>query len=203
MGTLNSADDLNRDGETALIAAAREGRLDCVQALLPSCNAKLRDLRGRTALFWAAAGHTECVLALLPHSGAAADNNGQTALMVAAESCHLETLRALLPHSDPNALDDRGWSALAWAASSWSHDCMRVLLPVTDDLGVDGAVYFDFPDGLRCAPTIRLLAEERARRERLALSEAANDAQREIAQKGGTSSPATNTRMSRRTAPRL
>jgi ankyrin repeat protein len=89
-----------RGGETALMTAARTGRVGPVQALLDAgAKVDATDRKGQTALMWAAAdGHAE-VVELLVKAGAdprARLNSGFTPLLFAAREGRTGAVRALL-----------------------------------------------------------------------------------------------------------
>src|SRR3990172_7504907 len=89
-----------KERNLALIAAARDGNLAQVQALLDAgANVNAVDEFGKTPLHGAAArGHVEVVRALRAAAGAnvnARDDFGRTPLHEAAERGHVEVVRAL------------------------------------------------------------------------------------------------------------
>ena len=122
--------DLNAD----LLKAVKEGQTEAVKALIAQgADVNAKDLRGMTALMWAAlGGHTEAVKALLE---AGADVNakgsfgiGMTALMWAARMGHIDTVQALIAKgADVNAKRKDGKSALMWAAYSGHADIVQLL----------------------------------------------------------------------------
>ena len=101
-GKRGTLDMPNKNGETALMAAAREGRSEVVAALI-GAGADLNVLHTRfgiTALMGAALhGHLEAVQALIGAGGAALDvegKDGNTALSHAARNGHLEVVQELV-----------------------------------------------------------------------------------------------------------
>jgi ankyrin repeat protein len=111
-------------GATALMHAAKWGRMDCVSALLLMSDPGKSDPLKATALHFAAeGGHAGCVQALLeadPSLALLADYQGLTPLMRAASGRHADCAELLIPHSDAQAVDRQGKSALdrAWAAKA-------------------------------------------------------------------------------------
>ena len=90
------------DGETALMTAARTGKVDAVKFLLAhgaNVNAK-ETVRGQTALMWAAAEGNADVIRLLVASGAdiqARSNGGFTALLFAAREGRIAAVKGSSP----------------------------------------------------------------------------------------------------------
>lgn len=139
---LNSRDEL---GQTALMAAALNGRPRVVEALLKrrrhwwnpftkgvSVNAKRND--GRSALMFASANcHLDVVKALLD-AGAKVnvkDSGGYTALVLAAppRERSSEVANLLIERgADVNEKPEDGWSALMWASNSGDLDTVEALL---------------------------------------------------------------------------
>lgn len=94
--SVNSADD---DGDTALMQAADEGKLEAVRTLIAAgANVNARNKDGETALMMAAdEGHTEIVKALIA-AGADVqlhDEDNQSALMKAVDEKHEDTASVL------------------------------------------------------------------------------------------------------------
>lgn len=110
---VNAAD---KDGGTALDAAAYYGHADCVKILLAAgADVHAVNIDGWTALMAAAnRGKTEVVKLLLA-AGAdvnAAANAGQTVLMVAVINGHVEVVKVLLAAgANPKAVDKSGNTA--------------------------------------------------------------------------------------------
>lgn len=97
-----------KNGDTALIVAARKGDLDTVKVLLQDCKAdvNLHGAEGLTALMWAAWHDRKEMIKYLHDHGAdinAQSYFGQTALMWTAEHMRLETAMFLLDlgYGDP------------------------------------------------------------------------------------------------------
>lgn len=93
---------VNRDGETALMIAAKSGRHDVVHWLTSPTrisSASKGDKEGRTALMWAVIGDHYSVIPRLaktsPESVAQTDHMGRTALMWAAQRGFLRTAKWL------------------------------------------------------------------------------------------------------------
>lgn len=128
-------------GSTALMAAARKGRLECVELLLPTSDATARDRAQRTALMEAAHyGEAQCLAAILPHSdpGARCGLFGRDALMYSAISGSAACVALLAPLCDPAAVDENGLTALHHAAECGNDDCVAALLPISDPMALDG-----------------------------------------------------------------
>ena len=107
--------------DSALVEAARNGRLEPVRALLQNgANVDARDGDGYTALHWAAGnGHLETVRDLLGDGASvdARDGDGYTALHWAAGYGHLEIVRDLLnAEANVNAIGLHSYTALHCAA---------------------------------------------------------------------------------------
>jgi ankyrin repeat protein len=89
------------EGETALMVAARTGKVDAVNALLArgaDPNAK-ENWRGQTALMWAAAEGHAAVIQILIARGAdvhARSNGGFTPILFAAREGHIAAVEALI-----------------------------------------------------------------------------------------------------------
>ena len=116
----------DKQGMTALIAAAMNNQVESAETLLTDSNIdpNIRcGFSGKTALICAAENnYTEIVKILLANRNV--DPNikdkflGKTPLMYAAQNNHIETVKILLaaPNVDPNIVDDfGGWTALIWA----------------------------------------------------------------------------------------
>ncbi|ETN42077.1 uncharacterized protein HMPREF1541_04016 [Cyphellophora europaea CBS 101466] len=126
------------DDKYAIHAAAREGRLAAVEALLannPSL-ATLRDPDSRLALHWAAAYAHADIVRLLSSSKNfdpdATDASDWTALMMASslkDDAGLEIVQFLLQkEAEPKAVSSSGATALHFASSKGSLEVCRVLL---------------------------------------------------------------------------
>jgi uncharacterized protein len=109
----------NRVGETALMLAALQGRLDLVRRLLDRGAAVAQE--GWTPLHYAASGPDAQVVALLLARGAAIEArspNGSTALMMAARYGNEQSVAVLLEHkADAQVRNDRGMDAADFARS--------------------------------------------------------------------------------------
>ena len=109
----------NRFGETALMLAALQGRLDLVRRLLDRGAAVEQE--GWTPLHYAASGPETQVVALLLARGAAIEArspNGTTPLMMAARYGNEQSVAVLLEHqADTQARNDRGMNAADFARS--------------------------------------------------------------------------------------
>jgi ankyrin repeat protein len=93
-------DAQNASGSTALMAAAKNGRIDVVNKLLAQkLNLNLQDKQGETALMWAAANNQVAVIKVLLTKGA-----------------------------DTNLQDQSGWSALMKAVYQGNADCVQALV---------------------------------------------------------------------------
>ncbi|CAE7209292.1 ANKRD50 [Symbiodinium natans] len=125
-------------GYTALMVAARHGRVECFTELLQrDADKEARDEDGRTALMLAAdCGKRDCLEALL-QAGAdkeARDEDGRTALMLAAQFGHRDCLGALLQAgADKEAHNQWGRTALMLAAFNGKRDCLEALLQAGAD----------------------------------------------------------------------
>ena len=130
---LNSKND---KGETLLIAAAKQGRTECLKELLAQEDIKLNAQNnvGCTALSLAACyGQTECLKMLLKKEGINAnlpDFNDWTPLIVAASWGHEDCVQALLKHGVLiNAKTGRwGDTALSMAALNGEFGSVKLLL---------------------------------------------------------------------------
>ena len=107
----------NRFGDTPLMAAALNGRLDIVRRLRTQ-GAEL-DPRGWTPLIYAATGGHDDVVAYLLDQGANINGqspNGTTALMMAVRESRASTFDLLLRRgADVQRRNENGASALDWA----------------------------------------------------------------------------------------
>jgi len=110
----------------ALWVAAEMGHTQCVDFLVPECNACAVD--SRALLLAATNGHADCVKILIEVSDPLANNCA--ALMKAVEGRHVECVKLLLPVSNPNANQGR---ALELAVYNHDEECVRLLAQVADD----------------------------------------------------------------------
>ena len=137
------------DLSTALVIASDQGRLACIQALIPSVakdavnalvlvarfghGACVKSLMERSdpasindALAEASThGHADCARLLLPLADPLA--HGSRALRRAAERGHMATVELLLPHSDARAVGRRGLDAAA-SARNEGHGALALLI---------------------------------------------------------------------------
>jgi ankyrin repeat protein len=135
----NSGIDLNavnKDGVTMLIAAARNGNVEVVQALL-KLNQVKRDVQEhaktrQTALIAAIKANHPQIGMLLVRAGAdvnAVDSMGQTALMAACSMGYTELVEALIARGAVlKSVDIAGYNALTLAASGGHEGCVRALI---------------------------------------------------------------------------
>lgn len=122
----------NNIGETPLIAAAYDGEVGVIRALLPWSDPNLRDAAGRTALRWAILqGHARVVALLAPHT--TISNAGTTVALY-----HPDTLPYLLPYIDINAAP-HGRTLLFYAVMGHHTRAVEILLQwgADPDAGVD------------------------------------------------------------------
>jgi ankyrin repeat protein len=140
LGLLNRGEEINADGETALLFASMHGDISAVSALLDNgsdADAKHED--GWTGLLLAAVnGHAAVVQALL-EKGAAVDTKeelmGQTALIWAVKGGHGATVKALLKAgANVNARDKFGGTALTRAASLGKTAVAKTLIEAGADI---------------------------------------------------------------------
>ncbi len=126
---LRSAD---REGHTALFAAAVAGNLQVLERVLAlSPNLDLGDVHGATALFYSATGGTE-VLKRLIQRGADVnlqDQKGRSPLIVAVLMNHIDAAGLLLAAgADVNHQDRHGATALFYAADAGFSELVDLLL---------------------------------------------------------------------------
>jgi hypothetical protein len=128
-----------QDGSTPLLAAAREGDVAILSALLAAgADINAEDDAGRSALLWAAAeGRLEAVQHILAVDGTqldAATRSGNTPLHRAAAYGHREVVSLLLTAgADIDCVNEEGATALSRAAR-WGHaDVVRLLLKAGAD----------------------------------------------------------------------
>ena len=129
-------------GRTALVLAAQNVHIECLNALLTHKDIKvnLQNKGGFTALMMATAqGHTKCLDALLTHKDIQVNlqinnNDGWTALMMATAKGHTKCLKALLEHKDiqVNIQNKNGKTALMFAAQNGHTTCLEALLERSD-----------------------------------------------------------------------
>jgi hypothetical protein len=142
----------NERGHTTLMWAAFSGSETIVKELIPLSDIEAVDDGGTTAIGWAGRSKNPAVVAALLLAGAdakAVNRNGKTALMLAADKGIFEVVALLAPVSDVWRKDWKGW-----AAADFVHE--------------------ESPDGEQLG---ELFAIERAKAERAALLEEADEAQ--------------------------
>ena len=119
-------------GMTALMWAAREGRIAAVEVLLDGGMVNQADVSGKTALHYATKyGHTSSVKALLKAKASVdqATKGRSTALMFAAARGHAAILKVLLrAGANINLARPRGMTALMYAAEKGDTVALRLLL---------------------------------------------------------------------------
>lgn len=122
-------------GVSALSAASAEGHTNVVRQLVKNGQAdvNLRDLAGRTPIFYAVEKDQPQALQMLLSLGANAnmkDNSGVTALMRASAKNRKECQKILLRQKgiDVNAQDNSGRNAVAYAAYAPDVDVMQNLV---------------------------------------------------------------------------
>ena len=116
---------INEDaqGETPLIVATRNGRLEVVRALLDAgANVNYRDNGDPTAIYWAAFKNDIEMIKLLLERGAdpnIAKRDGSTPLKIAKLRGNTPAMFVLLDAlGDYNQTDDKGKTLLHWASST-------------------------------------------------------------------------------------
>lgn len=127
------------DRQTALLAAAAGGHLDCVKQLVGAsgqCDPNIKSKTGRTALSLAAGnGHEGIVKYLLSNEAASAavddgDYSSVTPFIWASGGGHLAILSVLARNRyvNVNSQDKNGRTALSWAAGDGMLEVVRYLL---------------------------------------------------------------------------
>ncbi|KXX73339.1 Ankyrin repeat domain-containing protein 50 [Madurella mycetomatis] len=163
------------DRQTALLAASRNGHLDCVVTLL-ACDRtdlNIRGKSGRTALSFACGnGYVEIVKTLLRRRDCKADegdDSGATALFWAVGGGHTQIISLLVratPPADVNHRDKKGRTTLSWAAGDgMDDDVIGTLLKLR---GIDvnakddrGRSPLSWAAGNGCAAAVRNLMRDR------------------------------------------
>lgn len=141
----NSGVDLNKANEkgvTMLIAAARNGNVEVVQALtkLRSVNRDILDCVQQTALIAAIKSEHPDIARILVQAGAninIVDKDGQTALMIACSKGYTELVKFLIVKgAHLKAVDTAGFNALTFAASNGHLGCVQALINAGIDLNM-------------------------------------------------------------------
>ena len=133
--TQQASVDINakdKDGNTALIRACADGKLNEVEQLLqnPDIDVNIQGKYRESALYIAAFnGHTDVVEKLIQHPDInmnLQNNDGKTALISAAANGHYETVEALLKHPDVdvNIKDDTNATATRW---TWRYTIKKMI----------------------------------------------------------------------------
>ncbi|KAL9961098.1 hypothetical protein ACROYT_G029980 [Oculina patagonica] len=112
-----SIDSINNKGVTALMLAARLGKLQAVEYLLEKgANPSLEDNDGWNLLHWASQGGNPVIIELMLSHVPSIDsinNKGVTPLMLAANNDKLQAVEYLLAKgADPSLEDNIGWNSL-------------------------------------------------------------------------------------------
>lgn len=119
-------------GVTALMYAAQQGHIACVQILV-DYELKLRSLAGWTALMYAAAfGNAACIWLLFAESRLE-NKDGETALILATKGGHSSCLDRLCQY-EYRLRNRQGWTALMHAAAQ--NDISAVKLLVQHEAGI-------------------------------------------------------------------
>ncbi|KWX13348.1 Kinase/ NEK [Giardia duodenalis assemblage B] len=157
----------DKDGNTALMLSAMEGRADVVELLDPT------DEDGVTALMRAAERNdVEAVRALIPLQAGQRTSgkvrvkdcevSNQTALMRAASSGHAGVVELLVEH-ESGMQDSEGWTALMRAAESNHSDCASLLVDKEarkqNKYGSTALIYAAYNDNADC---IKILLRDEA-----------------------------------------
>lgn len=136
----------NKDGWSALVAAAYHGKLGTVQVLLntPGVDLEIQTHIGNTALYASSfSGHWEVVKMLLKAGANATlvNNNGDTAVYAAAVNGHRLVINQLLEAKvDLTVVNKRGESPLYAAASKGHSIVVKILADAKVDVDSSDAV---------------------------------------------------------------
>ena len=122
----------NYNGQTALIEAALNGKIDTVNLLIKKgADLNQRGKNARTALMWVClSGRIQMVQSLLAHGADVnvKDRNNQNALMLAAGKGNAACVNSLLEAgADPMAKDNNGATAYTLALSSGFKDVANTI----------------------------------------------------------------------------
>lgn len=134
-------DTADEDGETGLMAAARQGHAQCAGHLLSrGANPNMSRPDGWSAAMWAIAnGHGEC-LGLLLRAGANpnARAHGRSAVMESVRSLSAQCLAQLVEaHADVEDKNSNGLTAISMACvSKAAMECLTILLSAGADPNV-------------------------------------------------------------------
>lgn len=137
-------DIANSQAETALMLAAKAGRLDIVNALVEvGAKINLVDKRGNSALLWAIREkHLAAAKALVVAKADLdqADGNGKTSLMLSVMMEERDLVELLVKAgANLDLADTNGRTALMWAADAGSLDIVNILVQAGAEVGlVDG-----------------------------------------------------------------
>ncbi|MGO8879373.1 MAG: ankyrin repeat domain-containing protein [Desulfomonilaceae bacterium] len=135
MERLNKGSNINSknyNGQTALIEAALNGKIDTVNLLIKKgADLNQRGKNARTALMWVCqSGRIQMVQSLLAHGADVnvKDRNNQNALMLAAGKGNAACVNSLLEAgADPMAKDNNGATAYTLALSSGFKDVANTI----------------------------------------------------------------------------
>ncbi len=125
---------MNREGQTALMAAARTGNVEAAEVLLKK-GAKVNAVEqwgGQSALHWAAAQSQPAMVQLLVKHGA--DVNARGAVR--------DWQRRVTAEGRPKNMNHGGFTPLLFAAREGCIDCVKILLKAKADINLPD------PDGM-------------------------------------------------------
>jgi uncharacterized protein len=132
-GFIQQVDVADKYGHTALMVAARDGKVTEVDDLLNrGASLTARSDKGKTPLHYAAANGRVEVVQLLLSKGAEVDprdKEGHTPLMLAANYGCDQSLQALIRHgADALAMSHAGITAMAYAEQNRHPDTLKLLM---------------------------------------------------------------------------